>query len=90
MNYRLKTSDGRFLSSLDVFKDGIPLQVTKWGGIMAHLGDYQFRINFVESEEGAWLSISDEAAEQFRTILHLKGIKSELVPVQGQNSPDGA
>jgi hypothetical protein len=90
MDYRLKTSDGRFLNSLDVFNDGIPLQVTNWTGIMAHLGDYQYRINFVESEEGAWRSISDQAAEQFRTILRHKGIKSELVLVQGQNSPDGA
>ena len=81
MNYRLKVSQGElagsFLSRLDVFRGGVPFQVTNWSGVLAHLESYEFRPTFVADEEGAWRSISAEATERFQAILRYLGIESE-------------
>ena len=86
LNYRLKVSQGElagsFLSRLDVFRGGVPFQVTNWSGVLAHLESYEFRPTFVADEEGAWRSMSVEAAERFQAILRYLGIESEIVPVE--------
>jgi hypothetical protein len=86
VNYRLKVSQGEFagsfLSRLAVFRGGVPFQVTNWSAVLAHLESYEFRPAFVADEEGAWRSISAEAAERFQAILRYSGIESEMVPVE--------
>jgi hypothetical protein len=83
---RLKVSQGElagsFLSRLDVFRGGVPFQVTNWSGVLAHLESYEFRPAFVADEEGAWRSISAEPAERFQAILRYLGIESEIIAVE--------
>jgi hypothetical protein len=65
---------------LQRFRGGVPFQVTNWSGVLAHLESYEFRPTFVADEEGAWRSLSAEAAERFQAILRYLGIESEIVP----------
>jgi hypothetical protein len=86
VNYRLKVSQGElagsFLSRTDVFRGGVPFQVTNWSAVLAHIESYEFRPTFVADEEGAWRSISAGPAERFQAILRYLGIESEIVPVE--------
>jgi hypothetical protein len=86
VNCRLKVSQGElagsFLSRLEVFRGGVPFQVTNWSGILAHLESYEFRPTFVADEEGAWRSISAEPAERFQAILRYLRIESEIIAVE--------